>query len=170
MIYTAYIHWYIDVCKSTSFFIAVTFQKLTGNKKGFGGLWSNGLLSTSTWSNRRHTGETSKTMGINPSLQNSWLVRPRNRSLIKGLGKNPQKSELIHWRQCFLSRATEPCPLWLRETLACIHVIPHNVTPRVACWHGSRPNSQKMECVLRRPPIRGWKKKSGFIRHPMRTG
>ena len=89
---------------------------------------------------------------------NSWLVRQRNRSWIKGLGKNPQKSELIHWRQCFLSGATKPCPLGLRETLACIHVILHNVTPRVACWHGSWPNSQKTECVVRRPPIRGWKK------------
>ena len=55
---------------------------------------------------------------------NSWLVRQRSRSWIKGLGKNP----LIHWRQCLLSGATEPCPLGLRETLACIHVIPHNVT------------------------------------------
>ena len=51
-----------------------------------------------------------------------------------------------------------------------IHVIPHNVTPRVACWHGSQPNSHKKECVLRRPPIRGWKTNCGFIRHPMRTG
>ena len=70
-------------------------------------------------SNRQHTGETSKTMDINPSLQI--------------LGKNPQKSELIHRRQCLLSGATEPC----------IHVIPHNVTPRMACWHDSRPNSKK---------------------------
>ena len=34
----------------------------------------------------------------------------RNRSWIKGLGKNPQKSELIHWRQCLLSGTTEQCP------------------------------------------------------------
>ena len=27
---------------------------------------------------------------------NYWLVRQRNRSWIKGFGKNPQKSELIH--------------------------------------------------------------------------
>ena len=33
----------------------------------------------------------------------SWLVRQRNRSGIKGLGKNPQKSELIHCWQCLLS-------------------------------------------------------------------
>ena len=28
----------------------------------------------------------------------------------------------------------------------------------------------KTECVLRRPPIGGWKKNCGFKRHPMRTG
>ena len=70
-------------------------------------------------------------MDINPSLQIPWLVRQRNRSWIRGLGKKPQnsrKSELIHWRQCLLSGATEPCPLGFRETFACIHVILHNVT------------------------------------------
>ena len=87
-------------------------------------------------------GETSKTMNINPSLQILGCTQ-RNESWIKGLGKNPQKSELIHWRQCLLSGATEPCPLRLRETLACVYVIPQNVTPHVACWHGSRPNSQQ---------------------------
>ena len=74
---------------------------------------------------------------------NSWLVRQRNMSWIKGLGTNRQKSELIHWRQCLLSGATEPCPLKLWETLACIHVILHMSRPCVACWHGSRQNSQK---------------------------
>ena len=39
---------------------------------------------------------------------NSWLVRQRNRPWIKGLGKNPQTSELIHSWQCLLSGATEP--------------------------------------------------------------
>ena len=37
------------------------------------------------------------------ALTNSWLVRQRNRSWIKGLGKNPQKSELVHCWQCLLS-------------------------------------------------------------------
>ena len=73
----------------------------------------------------------------------------------KGLGKNPQKSELIHWRQCLLSGGTEAYSLGLRETLACIHVILQ--MSRVACWHGYRQNSQKTECVLRCPPIGGWK-------------
>ena len=62
---------------------------------------------------------------------------------IKGIRQKSQQSERIHWRPCLLSGATEPCPLRLRETLACIHIIQHNVMPRVTCWHGSRPNSQK---------------------------
>ena len=69
-----------------------------------------------------------------------------------------------HWRQCLLSRATEPCPLGLRETLACIHVILHMSRPRVACWHGSRQNSQKTECVLRHPPIGGWKENCELVK------
>ena len=84
-----------------------------------------------------------KDNGYKSVFTDSWLACQRNRSWIKGLGKNPQKSELIHWRQCRLSGATEPCPLGLRETLACIHVILHMSRPRVACWHGSRQNSQK---------------------------
>ena len=51
---------------------------------------------------------------------NSWLVHQRNRSWIKGLGRNPQKSELVHSWQCLLSGATEPWTQGLRETIACI--------------------------------------------------
>ena len=58
---------------------------------------------------------------------NSWLVRQKNRSWIKGLDKNPQKSELIHWQQWLLSGAPNRVPLGFRETLACIHIILHNV-------------------------------------------
>ena len=54
---------------------------------------------------------------------NLCLELQQNRSWIKGLGKNPQKSELIHWRQCLLSGGTEACSLGLRKTPACIHVI-----------------------------------------------
>ena len=100
-----------------------------------------------------------KDNGYKSVFTNSWLVRQRNRSWIKGLGKNPQKSELIHWRQCLLSGATEPCPLGLWQTLACIHVIPHNVT--ATCGVLTRPPAKlaKTECVLRRPLIGSWKKK-----------
>ena len=91
--------------------------------------------------------------------QRQWIINPsllqQNRSWIKGLGKNPQKSELIHWRQCLLSGGTEACSLGLRETLACIHVIQRLSQPQVACWHGFRQNSQKTECVFRRSPIGG---------------
>ena len=45
------------------------------------------------------------TMDINPSLQCQ-----KNRSWIKGLGKNQQK-EWTHYLQCLLSGATEPCPM-----------------------------------------------------------
>ena len=79
---------------------------------------------------------------------NLCLELQQNRSWIKGLGKNPQKSELIHWRQCLLSGGTEACSLGLRETPACIHVIQRLSQPRVACWHGFRQNSQKTKCVF----------------------
>ena len=70
-----------------------------------------------------------KDNGYTSVFTNSWLVRQRNRSWIKGLGKNPPKSELVHCWQCLFSGATEPWPHGLRETLACIHVSPHNDTP-----------------------------------------
>ena len=111
-----------------------------------------------------------KDNGYKSVFTNLCLERQRNRSWIKGLGKNPQMSELIHWRQCLLSGGTEACFLGLRETPACIHVIPQMSQPRVACWHGYRLNSQKTECVLRRPPIGGWKINGGFTRPPKRTG
>ena len=88
-------------------------------------------------------------------LTNLCLELQQNRSWIKGLGKNPQKSELIHWRQCLLSGGTEACYLGLRETPACIHVIQRLSQPRVACWHGFRKNSQKTECVFTRCPTGG---------------
>ena len=90
---------------------------------------------------------------------NLCLELQQNRSWIKGLGKNPQKSELIHWRQCLLSGGTEVCSLGLRETPACIHVIQRLSQPRVACWHGFRQNSKKTECVFTRCPTGGRKKK-----------
>ena len=111
-----------------------------------------------------------KDNGYKSVFTNLWLECQRNRSWIKGLGKNPQKSELIHWQQCLLSRGTEACSLGLRETPACVHVIPQMSQPRVACWHGYRQNSQKTECVLRRPPIGSWKINCGFKRPPKRTG
>ena len=89
---------------------------------------------------------------------NLCLELQQNRSWIKGLGKNPQKSELIHWRQCLLSGGTEACSLGLRETPACIHVIQRLSQPWVACWHGFRQNSQKTECVFTRCPTGGRKK------------
>ena len=52
-----------------------------------------------------------KDNGYKSVFTNSWLVhvhvRQRKRSWIKGLVKNPQKSELIHCWQCLLSGVTE---------------------------------------------------------------
>ena len=70
-----------------------------------------------------------KDYGYKSVFTNSWLVCQRNRSWIKRLGKNPQKSELVHRWQCLLSGATEPCTHGLQETIACIQA------PR---WHGMR--------------------------------
>ena len=102
-----------------------------------------------------------KDNGYKSVFTNSWLVHQRNRSWINGLGKNPQKSELIHWRQCLLSGATEPCPL--RETLACIHVIPQQCHGHV-CRNVTAPSKthKKWNAVLRRPPLGGWSKSCGF--------
>ena len=44
--------------------------------------------------------------------------------------------------------------------------IPQMSQPRVACWHGYRQNSQKMECVLRRPPIRRFENKIASLKRP----
>ena len=46
--------------------------------------------------NRRSSGEASKTMDYKSVFTNLCLELQQNRSWIKGLGKNPQKSELIH--------------------------------------------------------------------------
>ena len=47
-------------------------------------------------SNRQSSGEASKTMDYKSVFTNLCLELQQNRSWIKGLGKNPQKSELIH--------------------------------------------------------------------------
>ena len=133
-------------------------------------LRSTGRLSARTRSNRLSSGEASKTMDYKSVFTNLCLELQQNRSWIKGLGKNPQKSELIHWRQCLLSGGTEACSLALRETPACIHVIQRLSQPRVACWHGFWQNSQKTECVFTRCPTGGQKKNCVYIRPPKRWG
>ena len=55
----------------------------------------------------RTDGVASKTMDYKFVFTNLCLELQQNRSWIKGLSKNPQKSELIHWRQCLLSGGTE---------------------------------------------------------------
>ena len=81
-----------------------------------------------------------KDNGYKSIFTNSWLVGQSNRSWIKGLGKNPQKSELIHWRQCLLSGPTTNRVPSDSEKHLHIHVILHMSRSRVTCWHGSRQN------------------------------
>ena len=131
---------------------------------------STGRLSARTRLNRRSSGEASKTMDYKSVFTNLCLELQQNRSWIKGLCKNPQKSELIHCRQCLLSRGTEACSLGVRETPACTHVIQRLSQPRVACWHGFRQNSQKTECVFTRCLTGGRKKNCVYIRPPKPRG
>ena len=62
----------------------------------------------------------------------------------KGLGKNPQKSELIHWRQCLLSGGTEACSLGVDTSS---HIC-HSHEWRVDTV--TDKTLKKTECVLRR--------------------
>ena len=111
-----------------------------------------------------------KDNGYKSVFTNSWLVRQRNRSWIKGLGKNPQKSELIHWRQCLLSGAIELYPLRLRETLACIRIILYNVT--ATCGVLTRLPAKLAKNGMHAKTSADWRVKTNcwFKRHPMRTG
>ena len=52
-------------------------------------LWSTGRLSARTRSNRRSSGEASKTMDYKFVFTNLCLELQQNRSWIKGFGKNP---------------------------------------------------------------------------------
>ena len=89
-----------------------------------------------------------KDNGYKSVFTNSWLVRQRNRSWIKGLGKNPQKSKLVRCWQCLLSGATEPWLHGLRE-YTCIQVKRHDGTPCV--------------CVLTRLPSPRQNTKIGML-------
>ena len=86
--------------------------------------------------------------GYKSVFTNSWLVRQRHRSWIKGLGKNPQKE----WTRSllavpFVRGAPTVTPRDSRETMACIHVNRHDGT----CLQVFRQNTQKSECRIGRP-------------------
>ena len=146
-------------------------------------LWSSFFRTTSTVASSEAPADyqpaPGRTDGVPERHQRQWIIirlynlcleLQHNRSWIKGLGKNPQKSELIHWRQCLLSGAPKHVPSDYRETPACIHVIQRLSQPRVACWHGFRQNSQKTECVFTHCPTGGRKKNCVFKRPPKRRG
>ena len=104
-----------------------------------------------------------KDNGYKSVFTNSWPVRQRNRSWIKGLDKNPQKTELIQWQQCLLSGATEPCPrentlrhtyVYTRHPAQCHdHVWRVDMAPgktcekRNACWDVRRSAVEKNKLV-----------------------
>ena len=89
---------------------------------------STGRLSAHTRSNRRSSGEASKTMDYKSVFTNLCLELQQNRSWIKGLGKNSFTNG-----SAFCPGGTEACSLGFRETPACIHVIQRLSQPRVAC-------------------------------------
>ena len=141
-------------------------------------LWSSFFHTTSTVASSEAQADyqtaPGRTDGVPERHQRQWIINPslclelqQNRSWIKGLGKNPQKSELIHWRQCLLSVGTEACSLGLRENTgmytrhptfvtatsgvltpasgktlkkrnACLHAVQQAVENKIACIYGLR--------------------------------
>ena len=105
---------------------------------------------------------------------NLCLVLQQNRSWIKGLGKNPFTHSILFTHSLtavpFVRGHRSVFPIGLRETPACIHVIQRLSQPRVACWRGFRPNSQKTECVFTRCPTCSRKKNCVYTRPPKRRG
>ena len=97
-----------------------------------------------------------KDNGYESVFTNSWLVCQRNRSWIKGLGKNPQKSELIHWRQCLLSGTTEQCPR-------------HHAHVTATCGVLTWLPAKLAKNVMRVKTSADWRlnKNFGFKRHPV---
>ena len=125
-------------------------------------LWSSFFRTTSTVASSEAPADyqpaPGRTDGIPERHQRQWIIKTVFINLCQELVVDKgirQKSihsipfrSLIPWQQCLLSGGTEACSLGLRETPACIHVIQRLSQPRVACWHGFRPNSQKTECVF----------------------
>ena len=106
---------------------------------------------------------------INPSLQiNLCLELQQNRSWIKGLGKYPQKSELIHWRQCLLSgghRSVFPRtprntgvytrhPTFVTATSGVLTRLPAKLSKNRMRVYTLSDRRSKKNCVFKRPPKR----------------
>ena len=127
-------------------------------------LRSTGRLSARARSNRRHSGEASKTMDYKSVFTNLCLELQQNRSWIKGLGKNPFTHSIPFTHSLtavpFVRGHRSVFPRTPRNTgvYVHVHVIQRLSQPRVACWHGFRQNSQKTECVFTRCPTCGRKK------------
>ena len=91
----------------------------------------------------------SKTMDYKSVFTNLCLELQQNRSWIKGLCKNPQKSELIHWRQCLLSgghrsvfpRTPRNTGVYTRHPTFVTASRPR----RVACWHARTASGKTLK-------------------------
>ena len=137
-------------------------------------LRSTGRLSARARSNRRHSGEASKTMDYKTVFYKFVPGTSTEPVVDKGIRqKSIHSFHSIHSfpdGSAFCPGGTEACSLGLRETPACIHVIQRLSQPRVACWHGFRPNSQKTECMFTRCPTCGRNKNCVYTRPPKRRG
>ena len=105
-------------------------------------------------------------IGYKSVFTNSWQVRQRHRTWIKGLGKNPQKE----WTRSLLAVPF----VWCHQTMT--PGTPRNdgvytcqSPTRVACLQVFWQNTQKSECVYRCSPFGGTKIICVFTHHPTRT-
>ena len=119
----------------------------------------------------------SKTMDYKSVFTNLCLELQQNRSWIKGLGKNPQKSELIHWRQCLLSGGTAYRSVFPRTPRnTSVYVIQRLSQPATTRASGvltrllAKLKKKKPECVFTRCPTGSRKKNCVYIRPPKRRG
>ena len=120
-----------------------------------------GRLSARARSNRRHSGEASKTMDYKTVFINLCLELPQNLSWIKGLGKNPFTHSIpfthsltavpfVRGHRSVFPRTPRNTGVYTRH--------PTFVTATSGVLTRLRPNSQKTECVFTRCPTCSRKK------------
>ena len=100
-----------------------------------------------------------KDNGYKSVFTNSWLVRQRNRSWIKGSGRNPQKSELVHCWQCLLAQGHRTVAPWTPRN-DCAY------TSQAPRWHGMRGVLTRLPPKHTKIGMRVWTLSD---RPPMRT-
>ena len=90
-----------------------------------------------------------KDNGYKSVFTNSWLVRQRSMSWIKGLGKNPQQKTCSLLALPFVRGYRIVTPWTPRND--CVYT---SQAHDGAQWQGSRQNTQKSECAFRRSSSR----------------